>query len=498
MTRLKIIVDKKTDWVAFYPTEDLLTAHDYLAQGSSSDAMPTQVINLCTSYRYLSYGYYTSLLAEARGHKVIPSIRTINDLGKKSIYGLNMETLNASLNKLVSRNAALRAQLEENQRLEVTLCFGQTLFAPLADLARQIFEQFPCPILSMTFRKGDDWQIEALHPEGLKHLSSEEEDLFATALDAYSRKIWRKPSAKRKYRYDLAILIDPQEKLPPSDPDALKYFIRAGKKLGIDVELIEKKDFSHLAEYDALFIRETTSISNHTYRFAKKAEVEGMVVMDDPTSILRCCNKVYLADLLASKGIPMPQTTFLYKDHKKELLKVAEAMTWPAVLKVPDGAFSKGVVKVNNKDELLEQTTRFFKQSAILLLQEFMYTDYDWRIGILNNKPLFACQYFMTKGHWQIYNHASGEAESGGFTTLPVHQVPPQVLKTALKATRLIGDGLYGVDLKQSGDRVVVIEVNDNPNIDSEVEDLYLKEDLYHQVMSEFLRRMELKRLGQG
>lgn len=498
MTRLKIIVDKKTDWVAYYPTEDLLTAHDYLAQGSRSDAMPTQVINLCNSYRYLSYGYYTSLLAEARGHKVIPSIRTINDLGKKSIYGLNMDTLNASLNKLVSRNASLRAQLEENQRLQVTLCFGQTLFAPLADLARQIFEQFPCPILSMTFRKGDDWQIEALHPEGLKHLSSEEEDLFATSLDAYSRKIWRKPSAKRKYRYDLAILIDPQEKLPPSDPDALKYFIRAGKKLGIDVELIEKKDFSHLAEYDALFIRETTSISNHTYRFAKKAEVEDMVVMDDPTSILRCCNKVYLADLLASKGIPMPQTTFLYKDRKKELLKVAETMTWPAVLKVPDGAFSKGVVKVNNKEELLEQTTRFFKQSAILLLQEFMYTDYDWRIGILNNKPLFACQYFMTKGHWQIYNHSSGEAESGGFTTLPVHQVPPQVLKTALKATRLIGDGLYGVDLKQSGDRVVVIEVNDNPNIDSEVEDLYLKEDLYHQVMSEFLRRMELKRLGQG
>lgn len=498
MTRLKIIVDKTADWVAYYPTENLLTAHDYLAQGSRTDASPTQVINLCNSYRYLSYGYYTSLLAEARGHKVIPSIRTINDLGKKSIYGLNMESLNASLNKLVSRNSQLKQQLEENQRLEVTLCFGQTRFTPLADLARQIFEQFPCPILSMTFRKGDEWQIEALRPEGLKHLSGEDEDLFAASLDAYSRKVWRKPSTKRKYRYDLAILVDPEEKLPPSDPDALKFFIKAGRKLGIDVELIEKKDFSHLAEYDALFIRETTSISNHTYRFAKKAEVEGMVVMDDPTSILRCCNKVYLADLLASKGIPMPQTTFLYKDRKKELNRVAEEMIYPAVLKVPDGAFSKGVVKVSNKEELLEQAAIYFKQSAILLVQEFMYTDYDWRIGILNNKPLFACQYFMTKGHWQIYNHTSGEAESGGFATLPVHQVPPQVLKIALKATRLIGDGLYGVDLKQSGDRVVVIEVNDNPNIDSEVEDLYLKEELYHQVMIEFLRRMEQKRLGLG
>lgn len=498
MARLKIIVDKTTDWLAYYPTEDLFTAHDYLAQGSSTETAATQVINLCNSYRYLSYGYYTSLLAEARGHKVIPSIRTINDLGKKSIYGLNLENLNALLNKLVSRDALLKAELEENQRLEVTLCFGQTRFTPLADLARQLFEQFPCPVLSITFRKNQDWQIEAIRPEGLKHLTGEDEDLFAKALDSYSRKIWRKPSAKKKYRYDLAILVDPQEKLPPSDPDALKAFIKAGNKLGIDVELIEKKDFSHLAEYDALFIRETTSISNHTYRFAKKAEVEGLVVFDDPTSILRCCNKVYLADLLASKGIPMPQTTFLYKDHIKELRQVAKSMTYPAVLKVPDGAFSKGVVKVNDQKELLEQAAHYFKQSAILLVQEFMYTDYDWRIGVLNNKAIFACQYFMTKGHWQIYNHSSGEAESGGFATLPIHQVPAQVLKIALKATKLIGDGLYGVDLKQSGDRVVVIEVNDNPNIDSDVEDLYSKEDLYLQVMGEFLRRMELRSSGHG
>ncbi|SFC22249.1 Glutathione synthase/RimK-type ligase, ATP-grasp superfamily [Marinospirillum celere] len=494
MTRLKIVIDKLADWVAYYPSEDLITAHEYLAQGSKTDTHPTQVINLCNNYRYLSYGYYTSLLAEARGHKVIPSIRTINDLGKKSIYGLNLDSLNESLNKLVSRNKSLQAQLEDNQRLEITLCFGQTLFEPLSDLARQIFEHFPCPLLSISFRKGDGWQIEALKPKGLKHLTSEEEDLFATALDTFSRKIWRKTSSRRQYRYDLALLVDPKEELPPSDTSALKQMIRAGRKLGIDVDLIQKKDFSRLAEYDGLFIRETTSISNHTYRFAKKAEVEGLVVMDDPTSILRCCNKVYLADLLASKGIAMPRTHFLYKDHKKELQKLADELSYPVVLKVPDGAFSKGVVKAEDQTELLEAAKNYFRHSAILLVQEYMYTDYDWRIGVLNNKALFACQYFMSQGHWQIYNHSTATTESGNFATLPIAQVPPQVIKTALKATRLIGDGLYGVDLKQSGDRVVVIEVNDNPNIDSGVEDAYLKEDLYHQLMSEFLKRMENKR----
>ena len=46
-----------------------------------------------------------------------------------------------------------------------------------------------------------------------------------------------------------------------------------------------------------------------------------------------------------------------------------------------------------------------------------------------------------------------------------------------------MGNGLYGVDLKQSGDQVVVIEVNDNPNVDAGVEDLWLGEDLYRQIM---------------
>ncbi|HEV7777791.1 MAG TPA: RimK family alpha-L-glutamate ligase, partial [Luteibacter sp.] len=98
---------------------------------------------------------------------------------------------------------------------------------------------------------------------------------------------------------------------------------------------------------------------------------------------------------------------------------------------------------------------------------------------------------------WQIYNHgAKGTAKSGGFKTIPVRDAPAEVIKLALKATQPIGDGLYGVDLKQVGDKPVVIEVNDNPSIDAGVEDAYLGEDLYLRIMQEFLRRMELKRLG--
>ncbi len=78
-----------------------------------------------------------------------------------------------------------------------------------------------------------------------------------------------------------------------------------------------------------------------------------------------------------------------------------------------------------------------------------------------------------------------------------MHEAPKAVVELAVKTANLIGDGLYGVDLKQSGDKVVVIEVNDNPNMDAGIEDAYLQDDLYSLVLEEFVRRLELKRQGQ-
>ena len=65
------------------------------------------------------------------------------------------------------------------------------------------------------------------------------------------------------------------------------------------------------------------------------------------------------------------------------------------------------------------------------------------------------------------------------------------VISSALQAANLIGDGLYGVDLKQIGNRVYVIEINDNPNIDAGSEDGILKDALYRDVMGVFRKRIE-------
>ena len=127
----------------------------------------------------------------------------------------------------------------------------------------------------------------------------------------------------------------------------------------------------------------------------------------------------------------------------------------------------------------------------MLLLQEFMPTDFDWRIGIMDNQVLFACRYFMAKSHWQIYNHSARSHKSGNADAMSVEKVPKNVIKTALKAAKCMGAGFYGVDLKADGDRAVIIEVNDNPSIDMGVEDLHSGQMLYQQIMGIMLRQLD-------
>jgi glutathione synthase/RimK-type ligase-like ATP-grasp enzyme len=79
-------------------------------------------------------------------------------------------------------------------------------------------------------------------------------------LDKFSKKVWRKGRARKAARYDLAMLINPEETLPPSNRGALKKFIKIGRELGIEVELISQQHYARLPEFDGLFIRETTGI----------------------------------------------------------------------------------------------------------------------------------------------------------------------------------------------------------------------------------------------
>jgi len=482
-----VVVENKKDWKAEYPELTVISAKEYLSNPESYKAKGMRVINLCRHYRYLSTGYYCSLLGEARQHRLLPGVHTLTSLASRSIYSLNISDMDENIQLAIKR---LKLSGDQSS-FELHVFFGKSDIAELKELGRILFDAFPAPMLRVEFKKQKQWQIGQIKTVAINALNGRLETFFVDSLNAYMGSRWRSPKQRHQARYDLAILYNPDEALPPSDKKALKKFIEAGKKLGMNVELITRKDFGRLAEYDALFIRETTAINNYTYRFAKKAEAEGMVVFDDPVSIVKCCNKVYLTELLSVHRIPTPRTQIL---RKGDAISLGKSVGFPAVLKIPDGSFSRGMFKANDEAEAEKYAEQLFKESDLILAQEFLYTDFDWRIGVLNNEVLFACRYYMSPQHWQIVHHDDGKAIEGGFDTLSLDEVPNNVLEVAQSAARLIGNGFYGVDLKEKDGKLYVIEVNDNPSLESGVEDVVMGNALYQQIMREFIRRIELRR----
>jgi glutathione synthase/RimK-type ligase-like ATP-grasp enzyme len=385
-----IVVDCEQDLERPSPDQLVVSAQNFI-DGERIGHFPAdiQVINRCGDVSYLSLGYHVSLLAEARGQKVEPSVETLLDF---------------------------------------------------------------------------DWNRPEIEATG------------------------RRQNTSLVPR--IAILHNPGERMPPSNMQALAAFIAAGRSLGADLEPITYDDVERLAEYDALFMRETTDIDDHTYRVARTAEALGIPVIDNSQSILRCANKVYLAERMRANAVPMPRTLAITREH---LGRVEKEIGFPVVIKTPDGAFSRGVHKADNRSQLEALANRLFEASDLILAQEFVATAFDWRVGVLNGEPLFVCQYFMAEDHWQVVKYASAGSDDyveGKDRTLAVDDAPADVVALGVKAASLIGDGLYGVDIKQTGDRLVVVEVNDNPNIDAGVEDTVLGNELYERIVRDFMRRI--------
>lgn len=482
--RILIVANSPKEWPFQIPNVDVVDAWSYLTQPEYSDLRGVKLFNLCKSYRYQTTGYYVSLLAEARGHRPIPSISTLQDLKSQTMVRMVSE----DLEDLIQSSLAPI----QSERFTLSIYFGRNLARRYEKLSLHLFNLFQSPLLRVQFKKYKKWQIRSVATISASEVS---EAHWPFVVDAACQHFSsRRTSQKKKvrFRYDLAILHDPDEAEPPSSPESLKRFIKAAEHLGMSAELITRDDYANLAEFDALFIRETTAVNHHTYRFAQKAEGEGMVVIDDPQSIVRCTNKVYLAELLDRHGVTTPKTIVVHRDNAGV---IAGELGFPCVLKRPDSSFSRGVVKVESQEALETQLSSFFNDSELVVAQEFLPTTFDWRIGILNRKPLYACKYFMAQNHWQIIKQdREGAKRYGKSETIPVELAPRRVVSIALKAANLVGDGLYGVDVKQSNGKFYVIEVNDNPNLEAGVEDAVLREELYNRIMEVFLDRIEARK----
>jgi glutathione synthase/RimK-type ligase-like ATP-grasp enzyme len=482
-----IVTNSPKDWPGDIDGAQVVDARSYLTEPAYSDLRAAKVFNLCRSYRYQSTGYYVSLLAEARGHKPLPSITSMQDLKTQAIVRL----VSDELDELIQHSLGPI----KSESFTLSIYFGRNMAKRYDRLSLHLFNQFQTPLLRVYFNYSDQgWQIRRIKAISANEVP-ESHWPFVTQIAAEHFAGRRRSVKKRaRARFDLAILHNPADPEPPSNAKALRKFIKAASSLGISAELIARDDYGRLAEFDALFIRDTTSVNQYTYRFSRRAAGEGLVVIDDPQSIVRCTNKVYLAELLTRHKVPIPRTLVVHRDNAA---MISDRLGLPCVLKKPDSAFSKGVVKVETPETLAEQLEEFFSDSDLVVAQEFLPTTFDWRIGIVDRLPLYACKYYMAQGHWQIIRRDRADRNRyGKLETVPVELAPRRAVQAALKAANLVGDGLYGVDVKESNGGFFVIEVNDNPNLDAGCEDAVLKDELYRRIMSVFLNRIEKRKAG--
>ncbi|HSC24209.1 MAG TPA: RimK family protein [Casimicrobiaceae bacterium] len=485
MTTL-VVVHHPRDWPFEVAGTRVVTARDYLTDPAYSENQSARVLNLCRTDRYQGRGYYVSLLAEARGHRPLPEVKTLGDLqSSESPQRLMPPSFVDQMQRALAQHA------EPTFALDVF--FGRDPRHELDALAQQLFATLKLPLVRAHFQRvAQTWALRELSLLGVNDVAGEARAKIAEAARDYITRASRprgKPAASGEA--SVAILYDADEPQPPSNPEAIEKLCAAARTLGMRAGVIGRDDIDRLSQFDGLFIRDTTNVNHYTYQFARRAAAEGLVVVDDPDSILKCTNKVYLNELLSRHKVPVPKTLMVHRDNVEQIVPL---LGLPCILKQPDSAFSLGVAKVETPEAVREACARLFEKSDLVIAQEWLPTTFDWRVGVYDRRPLYVCKYYMAPGHWQVVKREPGRTLEGSTQALSVGEAPEIVVRTAVRAANLIGDGLYGVDLKQDGRQCYVMEVNDNPNLDARNEDGVLKDALYREVMGVFLRRIQERR----
>jgi glutathione synthase/RimK-type ligase-like ATP-grasp enzyme len=257
-----------------------------------------------------------------------------------------------------------------------------------------------------------------------------------------------------------------------SNSEQLNALIRCRdvtEDLGHSVEFIFPVDIDKIGKVDALFIRARTDPMNITYVAARMASLHGIPVIDDPQSIQICSDKINMYSHLIREHVSLPRTIFLSRNdlNVEHVAHLFDDLGSPLVVKEPSTSFSLRVEKVHNVAEFFKVARRFIKMSDWIVVQQFIESKYDWRVGVLDGKLLYACKYTIPSVTFKIQASVNGHLVYCGVESVPPDQVPPQVIQLGIDAANAIGRGLYGVDIKNNNGDAYVIEVNDNPSLES-------------------------------
>ncbi|WP_430908536.1 RimK family alpha-L-glutamate ligase [Maribacter sp. 2-571] len=211
-------------------------------------------------------------------------------------------------------------------------------------------------------------------------------------------------------------------------------------------------------EFDAIIPRIGAKVSRHGAAIVKQFEMNGIFSTARSLSILRARNKVRTLQIMARKGIPIPETLFsINPDNIKKQIEILGGA--PVIIKLQEGTQGIGVILAETKKSAKSIIDTFYKMDTSILIQKYIEESNgeDIRIFVVGNKIVASMKRMSEVGEFRSNVHRGGATEKV--------KLSAKEQFIALNATKHIGLGVAGVDLIRSKKGPLLIEVNASPGL---------------------------------
>lgn len=211
-------------------------------------------------------------------------------------------------------------------------------------------------------------------------------------------------------------------------------------------------------EFDAVIPRIGTKVTRHGAAIVKQFEMNGIFSTARSLGITRARNKVLTLQLMTRKGIPIPETLFsINPDNIGEQIRLLGGP--PVIIKLQEGTQGLGVILAESQKSAKSIIDTFYKMDTNILLQQYVEeaNGEDIRIIVVGDKVVASMKRTSEIDEFRSNVHRGGNAQA-----IEITQNEGDI---ALKATKLLGLGVAGVDLMRSNKGPVLLEVNASPGL---------------------------------
>lgn len=214
-----------------------------------------------------------------------------------------------------------------------------------------------------------------------------------------------------------------------------------------------------ISDYDAVIPRIGASVTFYGTAVLRQFEVMGVYTPNPSDAILRARDKLRCHQLLAREGIGLPRTVFGDNpDDTADLLRMLGRP--PHVIKLNEGTQGTGVILAERASSSRSVIEAFRGLFANFLVQEFIAESKgaDIRCFVVGGKVVAAMRRQARKGEFRSNLHRGGTAKKVDLS--------PAEVDTSIRAARVLGLNVAGVDLLRSKRGPLVLEVNSSPGLE--------------------------------